>query len=62
MNPDPGQEQIENISAGGLRLNSHGGQFALGPRLLKDRPEAGRGAARQGRVLDKPRPQGSHHP
>jgi len=43
-------------------LKSHGGQFALRSRLLKDWPQAGRGAAAQGAVLDKPGPQGSHHP
>ena len=49
MNLDIDQEQKENIySVNGLRLRSHGGQFASGPGQLKDRPKAGRGAARRG--------------
>src|SRR6185437_7827857 len=47
---------------GKLRPESHAGQSALGPRLLKDARNARRGAAGRGPVLDKPRPQGSHHP
>jgi len=41
---------------------SHGGQSAFRFGRLKDRPQAGRVAARQGRVLDTPEPEGSHLP
>jgi hypothetical protein len=35
---------VRSISARGLRLKSHGSQFALRYRLLKDAPEARRDA------------------